>query len=307
MKLPLNVEADFISLSFCFHFSYFDVVTYTFLVIDTVILFITSFPVKSPFVGDLPPDVITLFTIVFGIRIFLLYRDLVILKNSRAKIMTVAIHFVFLIVVGTAMISEMTGVMAMIVILCDGDIVFVNTGKLLRHLGYKHSRCYRATIYLGCYASVIFRAVIPTALIAMSLVNDSLFNMNRNAIVVFFVALVFYGTINTWHLNSTVARVCKKKARVIEVPYANFVQQVDDSLKESENEIPPSYQDACQTTVPTISGASVEATGGQENYYQGAGGGAEGRTEPGDGNVDFARIILNGSEDSYQIGAISHA
>lgn len=233
-----------------------------------------------------------------------------IFKNARSKIVTLLVHIVFILVVGNAMITEKAGIMAFIIIISEGDVLVTNTNKLLRHLGYKHSTCYKASTYVGCYAVLAFRAIIPLGMLAVSLVGGKPFDMRPpSSVIIFFLALIFYGVVNTWHVNSTVAKVCKRKARVIEVPYANFVQAVDETLKEGVNEIPPSYQDACRPDIPAISGSANVATNGQEvDLESGASRNStmESERQSDYRHFDIAGIILSENEDSYQHSAISN-
>lgn len=282
------------------HCFYFDTIVFTCIVLDAFILTFTTFPLQSPFTGHIPLVDIYFLTAVCGVRVFLLCRDLSLLRSTRTKIAKTVVHVVFLIVLGNVIVLGECGIMAIMLITCEGDVIIINVGTLLRQLGYKGTSCYRVTMFVGCYASIAFRAIVPLGLLFVSIVNGQPFQMQHHSMVIFFVGLVVYGIVNTWQVNSSVSRICKKKPRVIEVPYAHFVQEVDDSLKDEENEIPPSYQEACHPDLAVVS-APVAAAGSDNQAieiermqdYRGTQA-AEAESRP---STDISGIILQGLDE----------
>ena len=165
--------------------------------------------------------------------------------------------------------------MGMILLVSETDMLFANVGKLHKVIRLKGTRRYRVIIYVGAFATVLSRAIIPLGYLAMALLEGSPLKMSISATTVFFVGLVACGAINTWRVNSAVARICRKEERIIEVaPYTNMSgssagpKPDDMATSISANiEMPPSYnevfaaEDATATAAPAAERDLAAASG----------------------------------------------
>ena len=163
-------------------------------------------------------------------------------------------QFMVILTVVAILVTREDAPMGMIMLVSETDMLFANVGKLHKVIRLKGTKRYRVVIYVGAVATILSRGLIPLGYLALALLSGSPLKMSISATTVFFVGLVACGAINTWRINSAIARICKKEERIIEVvPYTNMSGEGGNASSPKPEEIassisaniemPPSYNE----------------------------------------------------------------
>ncbi|XP_030836744.1 uncharacterized protein LOC115922276 [Strongylocentrotus purpuratus] len=227
------------------------------------------------FETELPRPAQLLLAASLGFHVVAFFRVAFLGNSCIVKYTIMLMQFMVILTVVAVLITKEDAPMGMILLVSETDMLFANVGKLHKVIRLKGTRRYRVIIYVGAFATVLSRAIIPLGYLAMALLEGSPLKMSISATTVFFVGLVACGAINTWRVNSAVARICRKEERIIEVaPYTNISgssagpKPDDMATSISANiEMPPSYnevfaaEDATATAAPAAEGDLAAASG----------------------------------------------
>eukprot|EP00057_Strongylocentrotus_purpuratus_P001239 XP_001197213.1 PREDICTED: uncharacterized protein LOC757009 [Strongylocentrotus purpuratus] len=227
------------------------------------------------FETELPRPAQLLLAASLGFHVVAFFRVAFLGNSCIVKYTIMLMQFMVILTVVAVLITKEDAPMGMILLVSETDMLFANVGKLHKVIRLKGTRRYRVIIYVGAFATVLSRAIIPLGYLAMALLEGSPLKMSISATTVFFVGLVACGAINTWRVNSAVARICRKEERIIEVaPYTNMSgssagpKPDDMATSISANiEMPPSYnevfaaEDATATAAPAAEGDLAAASG----------------------------------------------
>lgn len=227
------------------------------------------------FETELPRPAQLLLAASLGFHVVAFFRVAFLGNSCIVKYTIMLMQFMVILTIVAVLITKEDAPMGMILLVSETDMLFANVGKLHKVIRLKGTRRYRVIIYVGAFATVLSRAIIPLGYLAMALLEGSPLKMSISATTVFFVGLVACGAINTWRVNSAVARICRKEERIIEVaPYTNMSggsagpKPDDMATSISANiEMPPSYndvfaaEDATATAAPAAEGDLASASG----------------------------------------------
>ncbi|XP_063970454.1 uncharacterized protein LOC135157712 [Lytechinus pictus] len=222
------------------------------------------------FETQLPRPAQFLLAASLGFHVVAFFRVTFLGNSCIVKYTIMLMQFMVILTIVAVLITKEDAPMGMILLVSETDMLFANVGKLHKVIRLKGTRRYRVIIYVGAFATVLSRALIPLGYLAMALLEGSPLKMSISATTVFFVGLVACGAINTWRINSAIARICRKEERIIEVvPYASMSDERGNSSGpkpdemassiSSNIEMPPSYnevfaaEDATATAAPAAS------------------------------------------------------
>ena len=189
-----------------------------------------------------------LYSCITGAYIFVFFKELVVAKNGPNKWMNLIVYGVSMVILATVVVTKEDVVIVAILVISNGDILNVNAARLMKKvLGLKGSTSYRVAVFMGTYASVVFRALLPVGLIVLALINGKPFNMSYPSVFFFFVGLLFFGALNTWQVNAALARICRKNGRVIEVQSreVHALPKPEEREIQAGIELPPTYDEVC--------------------------------------------------------------
>ncbi|XP_022099616.1 uncharacterized protein LOC110984101 [Acanthaster planci] len=230
---------------------YLDAVLFTTLPIATIVLTFTSRTLESPFAAPCASELRILFSVVCGVFIFLLFRICLVAKNDYVKYMNIIIYVVSVATAAAVFLTGEDATIGLVLAVSTGDIFLLNLGKLMEVMRVQEERCRRIVLFLSAYTCIIFRAFLPLACISISLINGKPFQMSYPSIFFFFVGILFFGAINTWQVNVSLSRLCRRRREtVVEVPYRQFgldgePKPEDIAVASSSIEVPPSYTEVC--------------------------------------------------------------
>ena len=214
----------------------------------TTVLILETQAMNTPFQINRSYSLHILYSCITGVYIFIFFKELVVANNGPNKWMNLIVYGVSMVILATVVVTKEDVVIVAILVISNGDVLNVNAARLMKKvLGLKGSTTYRVAIFMGTYATVVFRALLPVGLIVLALINGKPFNMSYPSVFFFFVGLLFFGALNTWQVNAALARICRKNGRVIEVQSreVHALPKPEEREIQSRIELPPTYDEVC--------------------------------------------------------------
>ncbi|XP_071511839.1 uncharacterized protein [Diadema antillarum] len=255
---------------------YLESVFYTIQGISAIVITLVYHDSVLSFEEELIPQVQLLLAASLGFHLVAFCRVAFLGKSCIVKYTILLMQFMVILTTIAVIVTREDAPIGMIMLVSETDMLFANIGKFHKVIRLKGTRRYRVIVYIGTCATILSRAIIPLGYLAMALLEGSPLKMSVSATTVFFVGLVACGAINTWRINSALARICRKEERIVEViPYANLSEEgastggpKPEEVAATNIELPPSYNEVFATQDAADNTPSVDAAVSQEGGPQ---------------------------------------
>ena len=123
-----------------------------------------------------------------------------------------------------------------VAILMDSDVIFFQTTKILKSLGYNNERAaYFALTSVGLFVCVLTRGVFPCVFIILGSINQNPLLMSPVALATLFLYLIFLTIVNIWLIRSACVSFRKSRIARKEAEHKKLNGTLKNGLADVEN------------------------------------------------------------------------
>ena len=240
----------------------------------TTVLILTTKSMDTPFQINSNYSVHILFAAITGVYIFLFVKEIISAPAGPNKWMNTIVYGITLAVVATSVITREDTVLVTIIVISSGDSMNANAAMVMKKvLSLEGSGCHRIATFMGTYATVVFRALLPIGFVVLALINGNPFNMSYPSVFFFFVGLLFFGALNTWQVNAALSRICNKGASntgTVRTREVHAIPKPEDRDIIAGIELPPTYDEVCGGADVATADDVTDSSGGESGTWAAA-------------------------------------